>query len=89
MEIVIGILALLVLGNLGMLFVMWRRAQQASYTDSDGLMLLQNQLQDLTRTLDARVAETSKQVHETVRTQLGESARLIKEVTQGLTKLDE
>ncbi len=55
---------------------------------NDNLMLLQT-IQNLERTLDARVSESSKQVHETVRIQLGESAKLIKDVTEGLTKLDE
>jgi DNA recombination protein RmuC len=65
----------------------WKKDREPK--DDNGLMLLQNQIQELARTLDNRVAESSKQVHETVRTQLGESAKLIREVTEGLTKLDE
>jgi DNA recombination protein RmuC len=51
--------------------------------------MLQQQMQELTRTLDQRLTESSKQVHESVRVQLGESSRIVKEVTAGLTKLDE
>lgn len=92
MEILIGILVIVVLGNMGLVFLLWQRSKEAPAADPNadrGLMLLQNQIQELARTLDTRVAESSKQVHETVRTQLGESAKLIREVTEGLTKLDE
>lgn len=52
-------------------------------------LLIQQQLQELTRTLDARLAESARNVHHSLTTQLGESAKLIREVTTGLTKLDE
>lgn len=84
------LLVVFMLGNLGLLFSLWQRGKAEDEPKDDrGLMLLQNQIQELARTLDNRVAESSKQVHETVRTQLGESAKLIREVTEGLTKLDE
>jgi len=44
---------------------------------------------DLTHTVDAKLHQSSTAVQESVRTQLSESSRLIREVTQGLTKLDE
>lgn len=52
-------------------------------------MLLQQQLQELRQTLDARVSESSKQMNETVRAQLGESSRLIKEITEEITSVKE
>ncbi len=91
MTFLIGILILVVVGNLGLVFMLWRRSGQPQpQQDSSGtLMLLQNQIQEMARTLDTRVAESSRQVNETVRVQLGESAKLVREVTEGLTKLDE
>ncbi len=90
MEWLIWVLVAFMVGNLGLLFALWQRARQPEEPKDDkGLVLLQNQIQELARTLDNRVAESSRQVHETVRTQLGESAKLIREVTEGLTKLDE
>lgn len=83
------------------------RAKKSTPTDEPGLVLLQNQMQELSRSmndqlgetarrLDTRLADTtrqmndsSQQIHETVRAQLGESGRIIREVTEGLTKLDE
>ncbi len=43
----------------------------------------------LTRSVDTKIHESSRNMQESMRTQLSESAKLIKEVTQGLTKLDE
>lgn len=53
------------------------------------LLLIQQQLQELTKTIDKRVADSSKQMQESVQHQLSESTRIIREVTKGLTKLDE
>jgi DNA recombination protein RmuC len=44
---------------------------------------------DLSRTVDSRINESGKTMNESVRSQLAESSRLIKDVTAGLTKLDE
>jgi DNA recombination protein RmuC len=44
---------------------------------------------DLTKTVDTKIHESSKSTQESMRVQLSESANLIREVTQGLTKLDE
>jgi DNA recombination protein RmuC len=44
---------------------------------------------DLTRTVDTKINESSKNTQESIRSQLSESAKLIREVTIGLTKLDE
>ncbi len=55
----------------------------------NGMVLIQQQLQELSRTIDKRVADSSKQMQESVHHQLSESTRIIREVTEGLTKLDE
>lgn len=82
----IGVVVLLVLINTGVLVFIFTRKKDGG---GEGLSLIQQQLGELTRTLDARVAESNKQVNESVRTQLSESSKLIKDVTEGLTKLDE
>lgn len=89
MDWLIILLIVLAVANAAVVYLLYKRGQAGAPQDAQGLMLLQNQLQELTRTLDVRMTESSKQVHDTVRTQLGESARLIKDVTEGLTKLDE
>jgi DNA recombination protein RmuC len=54
-----------------------------------GLRLLLDQINNLSKTVDHKMGESNRFVHEAVKTQFGESAKLIKEVTEGLTKLDE
>jgi len=43
----------------------------------------------LTKTVDTKIDQSSRNVQESMRSQLSESSKLIREVTQGLTKLDE
>lgn len=85
MEILIYILAGLVLG--GVLVYLIRPKQVR--TDDTGLKLILQQINELNRTVDAKIGESARHMNESVRTQLGESASLIREVTKGLTKLDE
>ena len=54
-----------------------------------GLKLILEQINELNRTVDNKIGESTKSMNESVRSQLGESANLIREVTKGLTKLDE
>lgn len=80
------ILALVTLAFAVVLTIVLLRRQ---HNDGGAVELLQRELQELTRTLDTRLTESSRQVHHSLTSQLGESARLIREVTAGLTKLDE
>lgn len=58
-------------------------------SDDTGLNLILQQINELNRTVDAKIGENSRQMNDTIKNQLGESASLIREVTKGLTKLDE
>ena len=51
--------------------------------------LLLNQINELSRTVDRKMVETTKQVNDSMRDQFRESSKLIKDVTEGLVKLDE
>ncbi len=57
--------------------------------DDTGLKLILQQINELNRVVDSKIGESTKQMNDSVKTQLGESANLIREVTKGLTKLDE
>ena len=84
MEIALYIIIGLVLG--GVLVYFLRPKQR---TDETGLNLILQQINELNRTVDAKIGESTRHMNESVRNQLGESANLIREVTKGLTKLDE
>jgi DNA recombination protein RmuC len=62
---------------------------KAKAADETGLKLILQQINELNRTVDQKIGDSTRQMNESVRTQLGESASLIREVTKGLTKLDE
>jgi len=75
------------------LFVIFelRRLRRASENprDDTGLKLLLEQMNELTRVVDRKIGDTTKQMSEAMHGQFSESAKLIREVTTGLTKLDE
>lgn len=81
--IIVVILALVVGFSLAYFF----RPKQAK--DDIGLKLILEQINELNRVMDSKIGESTRHMNESVRTQLGESANLIREVTKGLTKLDE
>jgi len=57
--------------------------------EEGSMLLLQQQLQELTRTVDQKLTESSKNIHDSVQNQFRESAGIIRDVTERLTKLDE
>ena len=84
--VLVAAIIILAVGNAVLLYLVLKR--QSPRDDTTGL-LLQQQIQDLARTVDTKLTESSKHMHRSVETQLGESAKLIREVTSGLTKLDD
>ncbi len=97
MEIILTILLVLVLIALGILiWLNFKKREPEIKKDDTGLNLILQQMNELTRAqheltgkVDMKMGEASKNMNETVRTQFSESAKLIKDVTEGLTKLDE
>lgn len=85
--IAIIVLALLFVQGIGLYLIFRRRSETTE--DGSGMVLLQQQLQNLERTLDARVSESSKAMQENSHRQFSESARLIKEITQEVTSVKE
>lgn len=55
----------------------------------DSLLLIQNQLNALSKTLDDKLSDSNKEMQSTVRAQFGESQRLIKDITKELTEVKE
>lgn len=55
----------------------------------DGMTMLQQQIESLTRTVDAKLGESSKQMHDSMQTQMGESQRLIANITREITEVKE
>ena len=81
------VLGLLFVQGVGLYFILRRR--EAPVEEGSGMVLLQQQMQELARTLDARVSESSKAMQESSHRQFSESNRLIKEITTELTSVKE
>ena len=103
--ILIILVVIAVAANIFMVIALLRRKNEKQTAGLDeGLKLVLEQMNtnvnqlsstldrkvgDLTKTVDTKMNESNRSVQESVRAQLSESSKLIKEVTQGLTKLDE
>jgi DNA recombination protein RmuC len=81
--VIAGLLALTVAG---LLYLIVRRETPK---DQEGLVLLQHQLQDLSHSLEQRLGEGTDRMFESMKTQFGESSRLIREITQEITSVKE
>ena len=86
---ILVIIILLVISNLGIFYFFYQKLGEKPEGEGEGMKLLLTQLNELSRTVDHKMSETNKMMNESVRNQFGESAKLIREVTEGLTKLDE
>jgi DNA recombination protein RmuC len=81
--IFLGILAGLIV-SVGFYFFIIKK-EKPKKEDDHSFLLLQNQMQEITRTLDKKLGE----IPGVIQNQFGESAKIIREVTEKLTKLDE
>ena len=71
-----------------LLVVVWLLLKPKA-NQGEGLVLLQQQLQKLTHTVDERLERSSREIQSSVKTQLSESTKIVKEVTEGLHQLGE
>lgn len=85
METLLYILTVVLVAGFALVF--WKLSQKKGELKDDGqsLVLLQNQINELNRIVDARITESTRVVER----QFGESAKIIRDVTERLTKLDE
>lgn len=88
------LLAVLLIGVIILIFLLLNRSKQGS--SSDSILLLQNQIQDLVRIVDQKMTDTHKMVNDgqnnlnqTIQAQFGHNIKIISDVTERLTKLDE
>jgi DNA recombination protein RmuC len=79
----IGILIGLIVG------LLFFRKKESSKSDDTSLQLLLQQINELSRTVDAKLGESHKQMNESIRYQSGEANKLIREITEELTRVSE
>ncbi|MDD4931601.1 MAG: DNA recombination protein RmuC [Candidatus Colwellbacteria bacterium] len=87
MDIAIAVVIGIILGGIGVFAIWqaWEAKRKSLEKTPDSLVLLQNQMSEVVRTLDSKLGELPK----FMQTQFGESSRLIREITGELTKVGE
>lgn len=93
------IISLGFIGTVVLLYIMYRKlseTQKPKEGEANLFIMLQNQIQDLSRMVDQKASDTHKVVmdnqqhlHQTIQNQFSQSSRIITDVTERLTKLDE
>ncbi len=90
------ILLVVVLGFTGLFLFLSRRAKPNSGESQNMLLMLQNQMNEVTRTLDKKLGESTKMIQEQfghsssiIQGITGQSHQILKEVTEKLVRLDE
>lgn len=79
----------LVIGLIVGLVVMRLMSASSNEQSSGGLTMLQQQIESLTRTVDAKLGESSKDMRESVQSQMSESRKLIADITREMTEVKE
>jgi DNA recombination protein RmuC len=84
MDAIFAIAIIILLG-----FVIWQLSRRKQATPDIGLKLILEQINDLSRTVDDKISRSHEMMQNSVQSQFSESSKLIRNVTEGLTKLDE
>lgn len=82
--IIIGILAGVIFT-----FIFSNRGNKEEKKDDIGLQMILTQLNELSRTVDTKMGETKKEMSESIKFHSTESNKIIRDVTERLTMLDE
>ncbi|MBI2046495.1 MAG: DNA recombination protein RmuC [Parcubacteria group bacterium] len=66
-----------------------RREKEDNGKNDQSFIMLQNQMGELARTLDQKLGESSRSMHDAVRVQFSESQKLIRDITEQITHVKE
>ena len=77
-----------IVGGVVIAYFVFGRKKEDANTDT-GLNLILTQINELSRTVDSKIGETHKQVNESLKFHSSESNKIIRDVTERLTRLDE
>jgi len=86
LPILLGVLILLVLGAIILQIYLIRTRKKGDANESQPLLLMQREIQELRNTLDKRMGETTQTMHESVKTQFSESQKLISDINRSVSE---
>jgi DNA recombination protein RmuC len=87
--LVIILIIFVILNAVFIWFLTLRQKNHEPKDDGRGLELLLTQINELSRTVDNKLGQSSRDMQESFRHQSGESYKVIKDITEKLTRLDE
>lgn len=87
MENIFVIIIAILVGGMVTYFIFGRKKEEKK--DDIGLNLILTQINELSRTVDNKIGESHKQVNESLKFHSSESNKIIRDVTERLTRLDE
>ncbi len=85
-ETIIFLIIGLVVGGIAVFFLLKNKDKEPQ---ADSFLLLQNQIENLTKSVESKLGISNKEMQEAVRSQFSESQRLIQNITEKLTRVDE
>ena len=88
MENILWIIIAVLVGGILAYFLFTKR-KNTDEAGGTGLQLILTQLNELSRTVDNKIGESHKQVNESLKFHSSESNKIIRDVTERLTRLDE
>jgi DNA recombination protein RmuC len=89
-SVVFIVLIILQVAVMAVLYAFFRRlSKPEADKPQDALMLLQNQITQISKTLDTKLGESNKEMQQQVRLQFSESQKLIQDITKQLTEVKE
>ena len=84
------IIILLVIIIISIIIAMMIISKNKPETKNDNsVQLLLNQINELSRTIDSKLGESQKEINQTMRFQSSETSRIIADITEKITRLDE
>jgi len=81
------LIVLILLIAFGLYFLLNKNTEKEK--DDVGLDLIQKQIIELSRTLDSKLGESQKEITQTMRYQSSETSRIVADITEKITRLDE
>jgi len=88
MNLTTVVIALLVINVIFVAILFFRKSKPAEQ-DNSSMQLMMNQINELSRTVDAKLGESSKNLQETFLSQSNNSFKMIRDITEELTSLKE
>jgi len=89
MTTAITIILGIILGIIIAFLLLKKNAKPEEKKDDTGLQLLLSQMNELTRTIDSKLTESQKEMTQSMRYQSSETSRIISDITEKITRLDE